>query len=273
MSDSPDRKAKSLTQERFGRFAAGYVSSQSFAAAPELELLVEMAAPKSSWMVLDVATGGGHTALVFQPLVRQVVASDLTLRMLESARRYAQEVLAERQQRDDKGANIGFQQADAEALPYAEGTFDLVTCRIAPHHFPNAVLFVQESARILRPGGKLLVQDHLNADDQQAGEYLNAFERLRDPSHQRSFTRSEWEGMFQQAGLSVERVETVVKTHPFLPFVERQGCTLEVIAELAEMMREAPAEVRAWRSPEGFDGDLKSAVFRDFHIAIIGKKG
>ena len=82
MDDDTTSKAKSLSQDRFGRFADGYVSSQTHASASELELLKQIAAPQPHWTVLDVATGGGHTALAFQPFVRRVVASDLTWRML-----------------------------------------------------------------------------------------------------------------------------------------------------------------------------------------------
>ena len=272
MNKDQASKDKSLTQDRFGRYAEGYVSSQSFAAAPELELLREMAAPQPGWVLLDVATGGGHTALVFQPYVSRVIASDLTRRMLSSAREHARQVLENRRQDNASELALEFHQVDAESLPYAQGTFDLVTCRIAPHHFPDAVMFVSEAARVLRPGGRLVVQDHLLPEDLETSAYLNAFEKLRDPSHQRGFSRLEWESMYIRAGLKVERVETVLKTHAFLPFAERQGCSPQVIAELAAMMRDAPAAVRAWREPHGFDGDLESAVFSDRHILIAGSK-
>ena len=272
MSKDQASQAKSLTQDRFGRYAKGYVSSQTFAAAPELEVMRDMAAAQPGWVVLDVATGGGHTALTFQPYVKRVIASDLTRLMLISAREHAHQVIEMRRQNLARETALEFHQADAEALPYAIGTFDLVTCRIAPHHFPDAALFVREAARILRPGGRLVIQDHLLPEDPEASAYLNAFERLRDPSHQRGFSRLEWEAMYSQAGIKVEREETVIKTHAFLPFAERQGCSPEVTAELAVMMRDAPPAVRLWRNPQGFDGDLNSAEFSDKHILIAGSK-
>jgi len=272
MNKDQSQKVKSLTQDRFGRYAEGYVTSQTFAAGAELKLLREMAEPQPDWIVLDVATGGGHTAMAFLPYVRRVIASDLTMRMLVSARQHARQVLEAYRLESARDLSLEFHQVDAESLPYARASFDLVTCRIAPHHFPDAALFVKESARILRSGGRLVVQDHLLPEDVETSDYLNAFERLRDPSHQRGFSRREWEAMYGQAGLKIGRVETIRKKHAFLPFAERQGCSPEVIAELAAMLRDAPPGVRTWREPVGFEGDLREAVFSDQHILIAGGK-
>ena len=77
--------SKKLSKERFGVFAEGYVTSKTHAEGADLDLLLEMAQPQSDWHALDIATGGGHTALKIAPHVKSVVASDLTPRMLEKA--------------------------------------------------------------------------------------------------------------------------------------------------------------------------------------------
>ena len=74
--------------QRFGRFAKGYVTSKSHARGVELDRLIEIAQPQSSWIVLDIATGGGHTALKFAPFVRRVVATDISSKMLTAARTF-----------------------------------------------------------------------------------------------------------------------------------------------------------------------------------------
>jgi SAM-dependent methyltransferase len=262
-----DRQAKELTQQRFGRYNEGYISSKDFAAAPELPRLVEMASPQPHWRVLDVATGGGHTALAFLPHVQSVIASDLTAPMLASARAHARQAAGDRLQR------LAFHQVDAEDMPYPAGSFHLVTCRIAPHHFPQVERFVQESARLLLDGGVLLIQDHQMPEDPAAAEYINNFERLRDPSHQRGYALSEWESMLTQAGLRVRQAEMALKTHRFLPFVQRQGCSPEVTAELQRMLLDAPPAVRAWRVPRGFEGALEEASFDDPHLLLAAVKG
>ncbi|MBN1934676.1 MAG: HAD-IA family hydrolase, partial [Anaerolineae bacterium] len=119
------QNSKTLSRGRFGQFAQRYVTSRSHAQGNDLNRLLDIAQPQPHWHVLDVATGGGHTALKFAPYVASVVASDLTPAMLDAAKAFI----------TAQGAgNVQFKLADAEALPFDAATFDLVTCRIAPHH-------------------------------------------------------------------------------------------------------------------------------------------
>ena len=105
-----------------------------------------------------------------------------------------------------------------------------------------------------------------------AAVYLNSVELLRDPSHQRALSQSEWEALFSAARLQVVHVEKAVLTHAFLPWVNRQGCTSQTIAQLAEMFRQAPPEAQSWCQSAGFEGDLTQAMFYAPHILIIGRK-
>jgi ubiquinone/menaquinone biosynthesis C-methylase UbiE len=204
-----NQESKSLSQERFGQFAEGYVASQTHAKGSDLDQLIEIAKPQADWRVLDVATGGGHTALKFAPFVRQVIATDITPQML---------MAAEKHTRDQGVMNISFEPADAEDLPFEDRTFDLVTCRIAPHHFPDCARFIQEGARVLKPGRTLLVQDHVLPPDEGAARYVDDFERLRDPSHNRAFSRAEWINMFESAGLQVVHTQEITKRHQLRPW-------------------------------------------------------
>jgi ubiquinone/menaquinone biosynthesis C-methylase UbiE len=253
--------SKILSQQRFTQYAQGYVTSKAHAKGAELERLVEIAQPRRDWSVLDVATGGGHTALAFAPHVARVVATDVTPRMLEKAEAYV----------TGQGVtNVAFKPADAMNLPFEDGTFDLVTCRIAPHHFIDCARFVHESTRVLHAGGLLLVQDHVLPYDEEAARTVDAFERLRDPSHNRAFNDLEWRGMFGETGLAVEHTEQIVKQHTFLDWAQRQGCTPEVVAQLTEMMQQAPATARDWMQPQ--DWGTPEATFANHHIIIAGRK-
>ena len=252
---------RTLSQERYTQYAQGYVTSQAHAKGTELARLVEVAQPQSDWVVLDVATGGGHTALAFAPHVARVVATDLTPRMLEKAEVYV----------TGQGVtNVEFRLADAEDLPFGDGAFDLVTCRIAPHHFPDCAQFVREGARVLRSSGLLLVQDHVLPDEEEAARAVDDFERLRDPSHNRAFDAGEWRGTFEGAGLAVEHTEQIVKRHAFLDWAQRQGCTPEVVEQLIEMMRQAPIIAAEWMQPQ--DWGTPEATFINHHIIIAGRK-
>jgi ubiquinone/menaquinone biosynthesis C-methylase UbiE len=220
-----------------------------------------MAQPHKDWQALDVATGGGHTALRFAPFVRGVVATDITATMLLKAKTFI----------TGQGANnVTFARADAEDLPFSDSSFELVTCRIAPHHFADCLRFVREGARVLKPGGKMLVQDHALPEDPRAARYIDLFEQLRDPSHNRAYSQSEWIEMFLDAGLAVEYYEQIVKQHRFIPWAERQGCTSRTLEQLICMVDQAPAIVTEWMQPSLFG--TPEAAFVNHHILIQGRK-
>lgn len=256
MSDS-----KSLSQERFGQYAAGYVTNKTHAKGSELDRLIAIAQPQPHWQALDVATGGGHTALKFAPHVAHVVASDLTPQMLDEARAFI----------TGQGiTNVDFRLADAEDLPFEDAAFDLVTCRIAPHHFPRVRRFVEEAARVLKPGGLLVVQDQVSPEDYDAARYVDAFEKLRDPSHYRVYGEREWVNLFQSAGLVVEHTEQLSKRHDLLHWARMQGNTDDDIERLQVLLRVAPTAAAAWMDAQQVG--TPEATFLNHHLIIAGRK-
>lgn len=259
-----------LVQQQFGRSAAAYATSVVHAKGASLARLVELIRPQPDWRVLDVATAAGHTALAFAPHVAWVVATDLTPAMLPVARGLAQE----------RGlVNIVLSAADAEALPFAPASFDLVTCRIAPHHFPHVERFLAEAARVLRPGGILAIVDNIvpgaagvrgrkaRAAALLAGRYVNALEKLRDPSHHRCLSLDEWADGFRAAGFIVTVQETAYKTMEFDDWVERMQVGAADRLRLKVMLRQAPTAVE-FLTPQ-FSGDR--ITFRLAEAIIIGQ--
>jgi SAM-dependent methyltransferase len=191
-----------LAQAQFGPVAQSYVTSPLHAAGSDLQRLVELAAPRGDERMVDVATGGGHTALRFAPHVAGIVALDLTPSMLAAAREHI----------DGQGiANVTYCRALAEALPFADRSLDLHVCRIAAHHFADPGAYAREAARTLRPGGRFLLADHIGLDDPEMDAFLDRFERWRDPSHVRAYTFDEWRAFLEPAGLAVEHTEWVTR--------------------------------------------------------------
>jgi ubiquinone/menaquinone biosynthesis C-methylase UbiE len=251
---------KSLSQERFAKFAEGYVTSQSHAQGNDLDLFLEIAHPQNSWRVLDIATGGGHTALKFAPHVSNVTATDITPEMLSAAEQFI---------RAQGYTNVVFGLADAENLPFKAQSFDLVTCRIAPHHFPDCHRFIQQAARVLVPDNLLLVQDHVLPEDLEAASYIDDLERLRDPSHNRAFSHAAWQSMFEAAGLAITHTQEITKRHLLIPWATRQGCSAEVIKHLDQKLVAAPPAAAAWLQIQ--DPGTRIASFVNHHILISGK--
>jgi ubiquinone/menaquinone biosynthesis C-methylase UbiE len=222
-----DSEKKAQVQDYFARTAESYVASFSHRTGDDLKRLIELGEWNPHQRALDIATGGGHTALAVAPHVAHITVTDLTPRMLEKAREFLLSQTV---------SNAQFQLADAEHLPFAEASFDRVTCRIAAHHFPNIVQSVKEVARVLKRGGLYLLIDCMAPDDQELDTFDNTVEKWRDPSHGRSCTPEEWRTFFMQAGLLVEQVEFFRKTHDYDDWTTRSRMPADEKAKLAQFL-------------------------------------
>jgi ubiquinone/menaquinone biosynthesis C-methylase UbiE len=262
--------SKRRVQEQFSASAEAYVTSEIHAKGLSLGRLVELTQPRQEWRVLDVATGAGHTAIKFAPHVQQVVASDITIRMLELTAELARETGL---------TNVKTVAADAEKLPFAGGQFDLVTCRVAAHHFPAVADFMVESTRLLRPGGLLAVVDNVVPGGRQrgkkgrlaeeAGRYINAFETLRDPSHVRCLSIDGWQRRFYEAGFRLQHQEVADKMLDFYDWTARMHVQAVDEIRLEAMLRQAPSEAAEFLRPEFAGGRI---MFRLAVALLIGVK-
>jgi ubiquinone/menaquinone biosynthesis C-methylase UbiE len=243
--------SKSLVQQQFGAHAAAYATSIVHAKGASLVRLVELVRPERHWHMLDVATGAGHTAAAFAPHVARAVASDITEEMLAEARKLAA----------SKGlANIETAAADAEALPFGEAEFELVTSRIAPHHFPDIPMFVSEVWRVLKGGGTFALVDNIapdaestpgfsNAELRDAALTYNAFEKIRDPSHGRCLGMTEWTEVIADTGFAVVHKERLGKDMEFQPWADRLGAPPATIERLRAMLTEGTPALKAFLKP------------------------
>ena len=241
---------KTLVQHQFGRHAASYLTSKSHAQGKSLERLVTLTKPQKDWRVLDVATGGGHVAYTFAPHVARVWATDITQEMLD-------QVKAEATKRGLSNVRVAY--AKAEALPFEDASFDLVTCRIAPHHFYSIPDFLAEVHRVLKPGAIAAITDNI-VPEGQVGDYINAFERLRDPSHLRAWSMADWRTAFAAAKLAIGHEEEIDKTLEFKTWAARYDDTMKSL--LLSMLRLAAPEAKAALDPQG-DGEATTFHLRE----------
>jgi SAM-dependent methyltransferase len=241
---------KARVQAQFGRSAPDYVTSIGHAGGEDLERLIAWGRRRGAARVLDVATGGGHTALAFAGFAPAVVATDLTMPMLEAARGFI---------RGKGAANVRFLAADVEALPFRDASFGIVTCRIAAHHFPAILPAVKEVARVLTPGGSFLLQDILGHDDRELAAFILEVEKRRDPSHVRSLPQREWVAFLKAAGLTVIDEGMVSKVRPWDEWTGRTRMTPEAKAGLERYVLDAPARCR-----EAFGFQIEAGRIQSF---------
>ena len=182
--------------------AEAYRESEAHRRGRDLDLIAEWAEGETA---LDVATGGGHVAKRLREAALKVVTVDPAPGMQPDV------------------------VSRAEDLPFADGSFDVVVSRVAPHHFADIRKAVGEMARVTR--NLVLVADNLHL-----GERVEEAERLRDPTHVRCYSEAEWRGLFEGAGLAVEAVELEDKRVELEPWLERAGCEGEEAAQVRELL-------------------------------------
>lgn len=244
----------------FSRHAKDYARSASHAKGDDLARLIELLKPRANEEALDVATGTGFTAVALAPLVRHVTAVDITAEMLAEGVRIA---------RQGGISNITFEEADAGKLPYPDGSFDILTCRRAPHHFRDVGAFLREGARILRTGGRLGVADMSPVEGTQT--FVNLIEIIRDRTHVRGLTRSEWEGEFRKAGLEILSSELLPEYVQFEKWLYPVPPGGEEERGIRKKFESAPENVTALMEAKVEGKNLVGFV--KTRIVIVGVKG
>lgn len=231
-------------REQFGANAESYLTSSTHAKGASLQRLLEVVPTRPNDRLLDVATGAGHTALAFAPHVARVVATDVTTEMLDLVRGQVEANGLE---------HVRVERADAEALPYEAASFDVVTCRIAAHHFGDVRAFLREAVRVLKPGGHLALVDNV-VPEGEAGDDVNAFEAERDPSHARCLSAGAWREAFADHGLTVVHEEELPKSVSLATWAARHDAVAR--ARLAHRLRQAEGEAAAFLAPVFGDDDV-----------------
>jgi SAM-dependent methyltransferase len=117
--------------------------------------------------------------------------------------------------------------ARAEELPVEDGSFDVVACRIAPHHFDDIRKAVAEMARVSQH--LVVIEDNVFVDEQ-----VEEAERLRDPTHVRCYSEEEWKDFLTDAGLEVEQIEPFERARSLEDWLDR----VETPPQDAERVRE-----------------------------------
>jgi len=185
--------------------AEAYRQSAVHAAGEDLDLTVAWCEPGPGVTVLDVATGGGHVARRLREAGATVVTVDPAPGM----------------QADTT--------APAEDLPFADGSFDAVACRLAAHHFADVVAAVKEMARVAKHRVVICDNTFVSESSEEA-------DRVRDPSHVRNYSQAEWHSFFELAGLTVADERYLERPLEIEPWLARAGCDGDDAQRVRELL-------------------------------------
>jgi len=208
----------------FSEAAFNYYISSDHIKGDDLDLIRKNFKNKEFECLLDVATGAGHCAAAV-PAKRRCTL-DPSIPMLKTAK--------------DKFSLNTPVCAVAEAMPFADNTFDIITCRIAMHHFKSPALFFREAKRVLRPlGWMILIDNIVDVED----SYLNVIEYIRDSTHVRSYRLDE---IMSFAGDDFRLIDysCLFKKHDFPEWAGRLGGGTETLEHIENAFRDLPDDIQ-----------------------------
>jgi ubiquinone/menaquinone biosynthesis C-methylase UbiE len=193
-----------------------YRDSPTHAQGDDLDQVVAWCEPGPGVTALDVATGGGQVGRRLRELGCAVTTCDAAAGMRPDV------------------------VCPAEALAFADGTFDVVACRVAAHHFTDPALAIREMARVTR---RLVVfEDTLWVD-----ELVQQAEVVRDPTHVSHYSRDHFVRMFRAAGLEVLTEARFPRRHVMDDWLSATGCTGAAAAEVRRLLAHvAEPDGSAW---------------------------
>ena len=225
---------ETIAQDQFGPQAKAYIASAAHAQGADLKRIAAIAAQRMPAHALDLGCGGGHVAYAMATHATQVTASDLSPEMTAA-------VAAEATQRGL--ANVETIAAPAASLPNADGAFDMLACRFSAHHWQDVPAGLVEARRVLRVGSVAVFADVFAPPLAAADTHLQAVELLRDPSHVRDYSETEWRAMLSQSGFAITAITKGKLRMDFADWTARMRTTPDRAAAIRTLQALASSEV------------------------------
>lgn len=221
---------------QYGPRANDYVTSLVHSVGADLDQLEELLLGRADARVLDLGCGGGHVAYRAAAHVAEVVAYDLTPDMLEAVKQTA----------SARGlSNIAVRQGAAEALPFEDDSFDFVLCRFSAHHWQDLDAGLREACRVLKPDGLAAFVDTVAPAEPVLDTHMQAIELLRDQSHVRNYSVSEWVAAASRAGFAVTGITARRLPLEFASWVARTRTEAAYVTAIRALQESAPSAIRA----------------------------
>ena len=226
-----------FVRETYGPRADEYVSSAVHASGEDLDRIEVEVRGRSTARVLDLGCGGGHVSYRVAPHVAEVVAADLSPRMLETVLRTAAE----------RGlTNVTSLESAAENLPLADGTFDYVISRFSAHHWRDFESGLREARRVLHAAGRAIFIDSVAPAVPLLDSHLQTLELLRDASHVRNYTQPEWVAALARAGFTVTSMQRRRLRIEFASWIARTRTPPLLTEAIRSFAQNAPEDVRQY---------------------------
>jgi ubiquinone/menaquinone biosynthesis C-methylase UbiE len=214
--------------KQFGKQAEAYSKGNIFVDEVHLGEIVNRSGVENSHTVLDIATGAGFLALEFAKKARNIYGCDLTRNMLLKA--------CEKKKILDLN-NTGFLLSDVESLPFPDGSFDIVSCRFAFHHFPDPEMALNEMKRVCKE--RIIIVDGVSSEDRNKSLFHNRIEKIRDPSHVRIYSLSEIKTLLDKIGATVFDLTHWDIPQDFEEWMRRAGANKRKMEEIERLMRQS----------------------------------
>ncbi|VEF10287.1 UbiE/COQ5 methyltransferase [Pseudomonas fluorescens] len=239
-----------VVQRQFGEQAAAYLSSAVHAQGTEFALLQAELTGQGEARVLDLGCGAGHVSFHVAPLVKEVVAYDLSQQMLDVVAAAAI---------DRNIGNVSTVNGAAERMPFADGEFDFVFSRYSAHHWSDLGVALREVRRVLKPGGVAAFVDVLSPGSPLFDTYLQSVEVLRDTSHVRNYSAAQWLRQVSEAGLNVRSTKRQRLHLEYTSWVERMRTPQVMRAAIRQLQQSMGNEVRDYFEIDA-DGSFSTDV-------------
>ncbi|HJZ36926.1 MAG TPA: methyltransferase domain-containing protein [Solirubrobacterales bacterium] len=241
MSEATDTHSASIRDE-FAHQADSFARSPTMSLAETLDAVVELVPEDGTARWAEFACGPGLIARAMAPRVGSVLGLDLTPAMIEKARAEAAASDVE---------NVGFELGDATALDLPDDSFDGAITRFSLHHIPAPIRVLEEMRRVVKPGGYVVVADHVTDDEGEAAAWHEQIERLRDPSHWACLTPRRLAAMGEEVGLEPDLDRVVPFRIPYDEWLNRGSGGPRNAALIERLLGEAPAAAESF----GVEGD------------------
>lgn len=229
----------------FTHQSRSFGTSPAMTSAETLGALIELVPEEAGTDWIDVACGPGVVSRAMAGRVGSVRGVDLTPAMIAEAGRRS---------REEGIANVSFAEGDATALELDDDSFDGAITRLSLHHIPAPRRVVAEMARVVRPGGWVLVSDIAGDGDGGAVAWREEIERLRDPSHWACLTPERLRQMGEAAGLALDEQRLIPLEIDFDDWLERGSGGADAADLVTQLLREQPPGAESFSVSEGEAG-------------------